>query len=72
MLDHPQDIVDRLREFQRTVREVVMKSHRAGSLNEVSRISSADTIYKIDTVVDPILEAFCEEWGKSSAADPDR
>ncbi len=39
-------------------------SHRAGSSHEVSRISTADTIYKIDTDVDPLLEHFCEEWSK--------
>jgi hypothetical protein len=66
MIQNPQAIVDRLREFQRTVRDVVIKSHSAGSLHEVSRVSSADTIYKIDTDVDPILEAFCEEWGKTT------
>jgi len=66
MLDGPQKIVDRLREFQRAVRGVVMKSHRAGAINEVARISHADTIYKIDTDVDPILVAFCEEWAKTT------
>jgi hypothetical protein len=66
MIHKPQEIVDRLREFQRSVRDVVVKSHAVGSLHEVSRVSSADTIYKIDTDVDPILEAFCEEWAKST------
>ena len=64
-LPNPQDIVDRLKSFQATVRDVVRASHGQGAdLHAVSRSSSADTIYKIDTEVDPILEAFCEEWGK--------
>src|SRR5205823_1566652 len=66
MIPNPQLIVERLREFQRSVRDLIIRSRSAGSLHEVSRVSSADTIYKIDTDVDPILETFCEEWGKST------
>jgi len=63
----PFSIVNRLKTFQASVRDVVRKSHAsAGVLHEVSRSSSADTIYKIDTEVDPILEHFCEEWGKET------
>jgi hypothetical protein len=66
MIENPQAIVDRLREFQRTVRDVIIESRNAGSLHKVSRVSTADTIYKIDSDVDPILEKFCEEWGKET------
>jgi fructose-1,6-bisphosphatase/inositol monophosphatase family enzyme len=66
MLTNPQGIVDRLIEFQRVVREMIRRSRKESGLNEVGRSSSADTIYKIDTEVDPILEEFCEEWGKHS------
>jgi fructose-1,6-bisphosphatase/inositol monophosphatase family enzyme len=59
----PQSVVDRLRQFQRSVRDVIVKSRSAVNLNQVSRLMAADTIYKIDTEVDPILESFCEEWG---------
>jgi hypothetical protein len=64
----PPAIVDRLKAFQATVRDVVRASHggTGAPLHEVSRSSSADTIYKIDTEVDPILIAFCEEWGKET------
>lgn len=58
----PDEIVDRLRSFQRTVRDLVIRSRHAAGLHEVSRSSAADTIYKIDTEVDPVLEAFCAEW----------
>ena len=66
MIENPEAIVERLRGFQRAVRDVIIQSRNAGSLHEVSRVSTADTIYKIDTDVDPILEKFCEEWGKET------
>ena len=67
-IPNPQSIVDRLIAFQSTVRDTIIASRtEAGDLNEVSRSSSADTIYKIDTEVDPLLEAACEEWGKLDA-----
>lgn len=67
MIRDPAGTIRRLREFQKRVRDVVVKSHSsAKTLHEVSRISSADTIYKIDTDVDPILESFCEEWSRTT------
>lgn len=65
MIPNPHDVVDRLRAFQRQVREVVTRSHGQG-LHAVTRSSSADTIYAIDTAVDPLLESFCEEWGRQT------
>jgi hypothetical protein len=66
MLSDPQPILDRLIAFQRIVRDVIVRSRKSAGLNEISRSSSADTIYKIDTEVDPILESFCEEWGRET------
>jgi fructose-1,6-bisphosphatase/inositol monophosphatase family enzyme len=63
---NPQSIVDRLRSFQRSVRDMVIRSHQTTGQHEVSRSSSADTIYKIDTEVEPILEAACEAWGRET------
>ena len=55
--------VERLKSFQRDVRDRVIRSRWSGSLlHAVSRSSSADTIYAIDTHVEPLLEAFCEKW----------
>jgi len=68
-LSDPQSIVDRLRQFQRLVRDTVIRSRRSAGdvgLHEVSRSSAADTIYKIDTEVDPILEQFCRDWGRET------
>ena len=60
---NPQAVVERLKSFQRTVRDRVIGSRTAsGPRNAVRRASAADTIYAIDTEVDPLLEAFCEEW----------
>ena len=66
MLSDPESIVDRLLAFQRMVRDRVVQSHRSPGMHEVSRSSSADTIYAIDTVVEPILVEFCEEWGRTT------
>ena len=58
-------IVERLKAFQRQVRDLIVRSRATSGLYEVSRSSAADTIYKIDTEVDPLLDAFCEEWGRT-------
>src|SRR3954470_25063799 len=62
----PQNVVDRLKEFQRTVRDQVIASRQSHGLHEVNRSSAADTIYQIDTVVEPLLENFCREWSKTT------
>ena len=71
MLPNPDDIVARLKAFQATVRSLLIDSRRsavgaAADLHAVDRASSADTIYKIDAVVDPALVAFCQEWAKTT------
>lgn len=60
------EIVTRLRHFQRLVRDQIIQSRASAGLHEVTRSSQADTIYAIDAVVDPLLEAFCEEWGRQT------
>ena len=66
MIEDPQSVVERLLEFQRAVRDLIVRSRQAAGLHEVTRSSSADTIYRIDAEVDPLLESFCEDWGKST------
>lgn len=56
-------IVDRLIGFQKLVRDAIIASRDKQSMFEVSHATAADTIYKIDTEVEPILEEFCREWG---------
>ena len=48
------------------MRDLIIRSRDSAGLHEVSRSASADTIYKIDTEVDPILEKFCEAWGQET------
>ena len=66
MLDRPDHTVDRLKEFQRSVRDLLICSRSRKDLHAIDRVSSADTIYAIDSVVDPLLDSFCEEWGKET------
>jgi fructose-1,6-bisphosphatase/inositol monophosphatase family enzyme len=61
-----QQAADRLKAFQRAVRDQVIASRRSAGLHVVNRATAADTIYQIDTVVEPILEDFCREWSKTT------
>jgi hypothetical protein len=66
MIREAQKVVDRLIEFQSLVQKMVVDSHKSTGMHEVNRSTSADTIYQIDTVVEPVLEEFCKEWGKET------
>lgn len=66
MLNDPQSIVARLKEFQATVRGLLIGSRTAQGLSDVRRDSAADTIYEIDTLVEPVLEDFCRDWARST------
>jgi fructose-1,6-bisphosphatase/inositol monophosphatase family enzyme len=66
MLPNPESIVARLRGLQRRIRDAVVASRQATDLHKVGHQSSADTIYKLDLLVEPVIEAFCEEWGKTT------
>ena len=66
MLDQPERIVERLKAFQKTVRDLVIQSRHKKNLRAIDRVSSADTIYVIDSVVEPVMETFCEEWGRTT------
>src|SRR5215217_6125147 len=62
-ISNPEAVVARLASFQREVRDLIIRSRSLSDpLHGVSRSSAADTIYRIDTEVDPLLEAFCERW----------
>lgn len=62
----PADAVRRLKYFQKQVRDALSASRARAGLHEVSRVSSADTIYQLDTIVEPMLEDFCREWAKTT------
>ena len=60
------DTIARLKEFQRRVRDAVVRSRADRGLHEVSRSSAADTIYRLDTVVEPMLDGFCRDWARTT------
>src|SRR4051794_5495821 len=64
MLSDPDAIVSSLRDLQRRIRDVVVASRRAADLHAVSHESSADTIYKLDLLIEPVIEEFCEDWSR--------
>ena len=66
MLPDPDSIVARLKEFQAAVRGQLVRSRASRGLNAVNRDTAADTIYQIDTLVDPLLEDFCRDWSKTT------
>jgi hypothetical protein len=61
-----EDAITRLRDFQRQVRDALVRSRTRAGLHEVSRDSAADTIYRLDAVVEPVLNAFCTDWAKTT------
>ncbi len=65
MLSNTDAIVLKLRELQRRIRDTIVKARDEANLHLVSRASSADTIYQLDMLIEPVLEEFCEEWGKT-------
>src|SRR3954470_10737261 len=66
MLPNADAVVDRLRDLQRRIRDAVVQSRQAVDLHAVSHESSADTIYKLDLLIEPVIEAYCEEWGRET------
>ncbi len=63
--DHS-DAIARLMKLQELIRDAVISRRNQAAMHDVMRSTAADTIYAIDAEIDPILEAFFEEWGKST------
>lgn len=68
-LEHNQ-ILSRLTALQRAIRQTLLAG-RGGQdigqdMHEVSHSTAADTIYKIDAAVEPIIDEFCAEWAKTT------
>lgn len=61
----PLEVVEKLRELQRLIRDVVVNSRRHAGLSDVARSSSADTIYRIDALVEPVIDDYCRHWSRS-------
>jgi len=66
MLPNPDSILTHLRNLQRQIRTAIIANRNAINLHKVSHQSSADTIYKLDVLTEPIIEKFCEQWGKTT------
>lgn len=66
MFPNAEKVVDRLRELQRLIRTTVVQQRDSGGLAAVSRVSSADTIYGIDAAIEPVIEDYCEHWGRET------
>ncbi|MEL7238131.1 MAG: hypothetical protein AAGK78_04655 [Planctomycetota bacterium] len=62
----PQEAIDRLVAMQAEVRRLVIASRDRTDLHTVDKSTDADTIYAIDAIVDPAIEAMCEDWGKTT------
>lgn len=67
-LPSPDSLVAHLRALQARIRSAVIASRDASieSLASVDRSTSADTIYSIDALIDPIIESYCHEWSKTT------
>src|SRR5690606_3006041 len=59
-----EEIVDRLKKMQSAIQSAV-RARRSGPDSAIMRRSDADTIYGIDVVAEPIVEAFCRDWAGS-------
>lgn len=62
------ELVAHLRALQRGIRDAVVGSRRSPveDLAGVDRSSASDTIYAIDALVEPVIEAYCEQWGRET------
>lgn len=59
-------IIGRVRDLQQATRQLIVDSRRRSDLHAVTRDTAADTIYQIDTLVEPVLEDFCREWARTT------
>jgi fructose-1,6-bisphosphatase/inositol monophosphatase family enzyme len=66
MLPNPDAVLAHLRELQRRIRNAIVQSRSNVDLHAVSHQTSADTIYKLDLLIEPVIESFCEEWGRET------
>jgi fructose-1,6-bisphosphatase/inositol monophosphatase family enzyme len=65
LLGQDEPIRSKLIELQREVRRVVRASLLRSGASDVSHSTSADTIYGIDTDVEPVVVDFCNHWSRS-------
>jgi hypothetical protein len=62
--------IEHLRELAVQVRKAAIAARRSStlagkqSLTDVARETAADTIYELDTHIEPVLEEFCQRWSR--------
>ena len=61
-LANTEAVVDRLKALQRLIRDEVIRGRAAGRPDQVIRSSSADTIYRLDAAVEPLLVEYMSRW----------
>jgi hypothetical protein len=62
----PREALARLKELQAEIRRLLMARRGTGDPAAVLRAGEADTIYAIDAAVEPAIEAFCDDWGRTT------
>jgi fructose-1,6-bisphosphatase/inositol monophosphatase family enzyme len=58
--------IEQLRGMQREIRDAIIRCHGDVDLHATAKSHAADTIYKIDAFVEPIIDKHCREWAKTS------
>jgi len=66
MLPNPDAVLAHLRDLQRRIRDAIVQSRSKVDLHAVSHQTSADTIYKLDLLIEPVIESFCDEWARTT------
>lgn len=52
--------------MQREIRDVIIRAHGESDLHATAKSHAADTIYRIDAFVEPILDKHCREWSRNA------
>src|SRR5688500_14782780 len=62
----PDHVLGRLRDLQAEIKRLLRAGRTGPDPAAVMRSEESDTIYAIDALVEPAIEAFCRDWGKTT------
>jgi fructose-1,6-bisphosphatase/inositol monophosphatase family enzyme len=62
---NPEQILEKLLALGAEIRSQILNSRGNADLAHVDRDSAADTIYRLDSLVEPLLEDFCRDWSRT-------
>jgi hypothetical protein len=65
MFSNPQLILDKLLDLQRLIRTQIISSRHHQNLHDVDRTTEEDTIYKLDLLIEPLLDDFFTHWSRA-------